>query len=88
MTTQSQEAAELRRWWRERDSIWGYVYCDPNGIWEDGDLGAFKIVNLIDCGQFFVLSSLGRTVLKLNKQEENHVKTKQFKDRFNTRSDN
>lgn len=65
------EAADLRQWWREaKDRIWGYVYADPGGLWDDGDLGCFDVTELVDCGLFYVLHTKGRTIFKLSKSEE------------------
>lgn len=73
------QTAELRRWWREgtkeRPVICGYVYNDPDDFWEDGELAVIDIKDLIDSGQFFVLTSGGKTVFKLNRDDEIQKKT-------------
>lgn len=68
------QTAELRRWWREgtatRPVICGYVFNDPDAFWDDGDLAVIDVKDLIDSGQFFVLTSEGKTIFKLNKDDE------------------
>lgn len=62
--------AELRKWWNERGNIWGHVYNDPGGFWEDGDLGSFKPKSLVDCGNFYILHTDGTTIFKMMKSQE------------------
>ena len=76
MTTY-QQLAELRRWWRDRKSpssidliICGYVYSDPDQFWNDGDFGEFEVVTLVDAGPFYIMHTKGKTIFKLDKDDE------------------
>jgi len=64
------QTAELRKWWREGKKIWGHVYNDPDDFWDNGELGEFEPVIEVDCGQFIVVHTHGKTIFKLDKDEE------------------
>jgi len=75
--------AELRHWWRQKlngrpETIWGYVYNDPNDFWEDGELGEFEVVSLTESANFYILHTRGITVFKLAKDEEKIRQDKAF----------
>ena len=68
MTT---ELAELRGWSRESNiDITGTVYNDPDSFWEDGDFGVFTIDHILDTGAFYILISAGKTIFKLEYDQE------------------
>lgn len=72
MTTH--QTAELRRWWRDpnkrKNTIWGHVYNDPNDFWDDGELGEFEVVSLVNTVNFYILHTSGMTIFKLDKGDE------------------
>jgi hypothetical protein len=67
----SQSTADLRRWSRVDGFIFGYVYNDPDGNYEDGEQATFDDYVLADNGTFYVLKATGPTIFKLSKDDEN-----------------
>jgi hypothetical protein len=67
------QTAEIRRWRREKNYITGYVYNDPNDIWEDGEFFDIDLddqpATLLDQGRFLLLVTRA-TVFKLDKDEQ------------------
>lgn len=69
------QTAELRRWRREKDYFTGYVYNDPNDVWEDGEFTDFSLEDhspsgITDNGMFYLVYIGSLTVFKLMKDDE------------------
>ncbi len=81
--THPNQTADLRKWWRQKltdrpETVWGYVHNDPNDFWDDGELGEFEVKSLVDCGNFYILHTAGKTIFKLEKDEEKQRQNKAF----------